>query len=88
MNEQELEQEILDYIKNLYKADFIGKIEVTKNPYSLLLGIPSYMHPTLLSGDFSDDTTFLEYIYKELKTRNYMRVYFYKVTRTNKPHEK
>lgn len=48
----------------------------------LILGLPSYMQPTSIAHD-GDDESFLEYIYEELRTRNYIRVYFYKVNRDN-----
>lgn len=84
MTELELEQAILDYIVNLYQACYNGYIKVEKlNPgYKLSIGVPSYMYPTTIAGDFATDEDFLNFIYEELRTRNYMRVYFYKVVRT------
>jgi hypothetical protein len=83
MNEAELAQAILDYIKTEYKAEYTGSIKVTKDKgiYSFIIGVPSYMFPTLLSGDFETDEDFLDYIKEELRIRNYMRVYFYEVKR-------
>lgn len=49
--------------------------------YRLNIGIPSYMFPTTIACDFDTDQEFLDYIYEEFRTRNYMRVYFYKVVR-------
>jgi len=85
MTELELEQAIRDYILTLYKACYIGWLKVEKfNPgYRLSLGIPSYMFPTTVAGDWETDTDFLNYIYEDLRVRNYMRVYFYKVNRTS-----
>lgn len=84
MNELELEQAILDYITTLYSACYIGFLQVRKlNPgYELSIGIPSYMFPTVISGDFTHDEDFLNYIFEELRVRNYMRTYFYKVNRS------
>lgn len=84
MTEQELEKVIHDYIMTLYKACYNGVLKVTKigSSYRMSIAVPSYMHPTTISGDFSTDQQFLDYICSELKTRNYMRVYFYKVNRT------
>lgn len=95
MTEEELKQAILDFIRINYEADYIGTLIVEKFPstypsyyenpgpgYRLTIGIPSYMFPTTMAGDFENDEDFLNYIYTELKTRNYMRVYFYKVNRT------
>lgn len=86
MNEQELAQEIRDYIKSLYNADYIGYLEVEKlNPgYKMSIGIPSYMFPTVLAGDFETDEEFLDYIFEDLRTRNYLRQDYYKVIRLDK----
>jgi len=84
MTETELEQAIRDYIMSLYKACYNGWLQVEKlNPgYKLTIGIPSYMFPTTTAGDWETDDEFLNYIYEDLRIRNYMRVYFYKVVRT------
>jgi hypothetical protein len=89
MQKPELVEKILDYITNLYKANYIGTIELEyeDNTYKLTLGIPSYMSPTVIIGSFSKDEEFLHYIYEELRTRNYMRLEIYKVNRTNDPKE-
>jgi len=83
MRQQELEKKIADYILEIYKAEYIGLLNVFKDDdiYSLHIGIPSYMMPTKLSGQFDNDNQFLDYIYEELRKRNYMRIYFYKVER-------
>lgn len=83
MTEQELEQAIRDYIMTLYSACYVGYLKVQKlSPgYSLSIGIPSYMYLTTITCDFLTDEEFLTYIYEEFRTRNYMRVYFYKVHR-------
>lgn len=83
MEEQELEQKILDYIKTIYKAEYIGLLKVTKlNPgYQLVIGVPSYMFPTIISSDHTTDEEFLNYIYEEIRVRNYLRIEFYKVIR-------
>lgn len=87
MLRQDLVNEILDYIKTLYKAEYTGRIEVEQNDdiYSLLMGIPSYMTPTTTfytaTSDNKDDE-FLNFIYEDLRTRNYMKLVKYKVVRT------
>lgn len=83
MTEQELVQAILDYMTSWYKAIYTGSISVTiNNPgYTLTLGIPSYMTPTTINCDYDNDTDFLNFIYKEIRERNYMRQYIYKVYR-------
>ena len=84
MNRPELVHEILDYIRKVYKAEYVGYIEVTEENsiYVLCIGIPNYMMPTTISGEFENDQDFLNYVYEELRKSNYMRVYFYEVTRT------
>lgn len=84
MTELELEQAIRDYIMSLYKACYVGWLKVDKlNPgYKLSLGIPSYLFPTTVAGDWETDESFLAYVYEDLRIRNYMRVYFYQVRRT------
>lgn len=89
MQRTELEQKILDYIKTTYSANYIGYIAVTQvdNLYTLALGIPSYMAKTYISCEASSDEEFLEYAYKELASRNYVRQDTYKVIRTNEKTE-
>ena len=76
MTELELQTRILDFIKEIYKAEFVGYLEVERNEdtYILYIGIPSYMYPTMISGSFDTDDEFLAYVEHELKTRNYIRV--------------
>jgi len=38
---------------------------------------------TSIAGDFTSDEEFLGFIYEELRKRNYMRVDYYKVVRTD-----
>lgn len=89
MTTAELEQAILDYIKSWHNAEYVGKIEVTveNGIYKLTLGIPSYMFPTTISGEFSSDEDFLNFIYEEIRKRNYMKVDFYKVRRVETTRE-
>lgn len=84
MNELELTQKILDYIKIWYKAEYIGyiKVEKTDTEYRCILGIPSYMIPTSFATNAETDEEFLEYVYKELRVKNYIRRDVYQVVRT------
>lgn len=84
MQIEELENTIRDYIKTLYKATYNKRLEVKyeSNVYSLILGIPDDVMPTTISLQTDDPQEFLKYIYEELKTRNYMKIYFYQVRRT------
>lgn len=85
----ELEKKILDYIKTAYNAEYAGLLEVTKEDtiYTLKIGIPSYMSPTTITIDTDSEDSFLEYIYSELKSRNYMRLEIYKIVRTNESND-
>lgn len=83
MENTELAQAILDYIAILYSATYEGYIRVLVEDdlYTLELGIPSYLCKSTISGQFDTDEDFLDYIYEELRIRNYVRIYFYKTIR-------
>ena len=85
MRDQELEKKINDYIMCLYNAKYVGFMEVTKDDdiYSLKIGIPDRYKPTHISLQTNNPEEFLEYICKEFKERNYMRVYFYSIKESN-----
>lgn len=89
MNEVELEQMIRDYIKTWYNAEYTGLIKVEKlNPgYKCILGIPSYMVQTSFATDCITDQEFLDYVYAELRVRNYVRQDVYKVLRNSETRE-
>lgn len=81
----DLVAQILDYILTLYKAEYIGRLEVYQNgtTYMFLIGVPSYMVPTTNFYEATNDEDFLTYIFEELRTRNFMKIDKYKVIRTN-----
>ena len=85
MQRQDLESQILDYIKNLYNANYVGRLEVHQdsNIYTFIIGLPSYMSPTVINYETNSDEEFLDFIYEELRKRNYMRLDIYKVTRSD-----
>lgn len=89
MQRPELEARILDYIKTTYNAIYKGLIIVEQNDslYTLVLGIPSYMARTFISCEAQSDEVFLDYVYLELASRNYIRQDTYKVVRTNEETE-
>lgn len=89
MTEAELEQAIRDYIMTWYKATYTGLLQVTKedNLYMFILGVPHYMFPTTIACNFDTDEAFLDFIYSELRTRNYMRQFYYKVNRVGETRE-
>lgn len=83
MNNKELEKKIHDFIANVYKAKYIGRLEVSNQNgmYTLLLGVPSPDFPTTITLQTDNPQEFLDYIEDELKNRDYMRVYYYNVKR-------
>lgn len=83
MQRPELEQRIRDYIKIVYKSEYVGFLRVIQNgiSYVLEIGIPSYMSKTFIGYETEYDEQFLLYVFEELRTRNYMRTFFYGVTR-------
>jgi hypothetical protein len=87
MSKQELIQAILDYIRTWYNANYIGFIDVIlNNPgYTFVIGIPSYMTLTTINCDCDNDTDFLNFIYEELRKRNYVRQEVYVVHRKPEP---
>ena len=89
MSELELEEKIHDYIMKLYNAKYEGLLKVKKGnlEYSLIIGIPSYMIPTTITIDCETDEEFLNFIYAELRSRNYIRLEIYKVLRQNDSRE-
>ena len=89
MQEQELVQMIRDFIMSCYKAEYKGLLTVKKlNPgYVFTLGLPSYMTPTTISCDYQTDQEFLDFIYEELRSRNYMRLDIYTVKRNEETRE-
>lgn len=86
---QRLEKKITEYIKSQYKAEYIGFLEVEKlNPgYKFKIGIPSYMTPTTIATDIEDEELFLNMVYEELRTKNYVRNFYYKINRTTNAKE-
>ena len=82
-NTTQLENLIRDYIKFWYEAEYTGFLKVIKNPptYTWKIGLPSYMVPTTITIDCDTDEEFLNYIYSEIRSRNYIRLEIYKVTR-------
>ena len=85
----ELEEKILDYIRTYYKANYNGRLEVDNDDgiFTFIIGVPSYMAPTTVSLATDDADEFLDFIKKELRERNYMRIYSYKVNRNNETRE-
>lgn len=73
----------------IYSAEYTGLLRVEKltTGYKFTIGIPSYMVPTTLATNCETDEEFLNYIYSELRSRNYIRLDIYKVHRENDSRE-
>lgn len=85
MQRIDLEEKILDYIKTLYSAEYTGLLEVHQDDtiYDLKIGLPSYMAPSIIIGEYNTDDEFLNFIYEEFRKRNYMRLDIYKIVKTD-----
>jgi hypothetical protein len=83
MRREDLELQILDYITNLYSAKYIGllRVEQSDTTYTFTIGVPSYMARTYINYDSTNDQEFLDFIFEEIRTRNYIRQEYYKVIR-------
>lgn len=70
---QDLEQVILEYIRDIFKKEYIGKIVIKKlNPigYSVSLFPQGQYHPHVFDAELEDDK-FLKYLKQELRNRRY-----------------
>ena len=71
MTTQELEQVIHDYIIDIYKMKYIGRMKITKlDPvgYCIQLGMDRPYQPTTIYAEFPDDK-FLKFLKQELRDR-------------------
>ena len=82
---KELEDKIREYIEHLYNAKLTAKMTVSKidDIYELKLDMPIEDIPTIISLQTDDENEFFCYICEEFRKRNYMRIQFYNVKRTN-----
>lgn len=86
MRREDLEQRIHDFFHKEYEASYNGRMEITQEGsiYSFLLGVPSYMAPTHISMETESDEDFMKFLEQELKSRNYVRVHFYRIKKIEK----
>ncbi len=81
MTIQDLEQVIHEYIRDIYKKEYIGKISIQKlNPvgYCIKLGMDVPEKPTTIYAELEDDK-FLKFLKREIKDRLYNLVYYGKL---------
>lgn len=73
MTTTELEQVIRDYIRDIYKKEYIGKIKIEaldSTGYCVKLGMDTPEQPITIYAEL-DDEAFLKFIKKELRSRNF-----------------
>lgn len=73
MTTKELEQLTLEYIRDIYKKEYIGKIEVQKlDPigYSIRLGMITPLAPLVICG-MLDDEAFLKFLKEEIRAKKF-----------------
>lgn len=87
MTHIELKQVILDYIRDLYKMEFIGiiKIEDLKpQGYKISFNFNNSENPLVIIADLPDQE-FLKYIKEEIRKRKFQRTKYFKAIKL--PHK-
>lgn len=87
MTEQELEQAILEQFRDIYKAEYLGKLKVRKlHPcgYEVQLGMNTPECPDIIYAEL-EDRKFLEFIKNELKHRRFNTIFYGKLNKTMAP---
>lgn len=87
MTEQELEQVILGYLEDIYKAKYIGKLKVTKLfpfGYQVSLGMNTPECPYIIYAELKDKE-FLKFFREELRNRKLDMVFYGKLFKTMPP---
>lgn len=85
--EEELEQVIREYLENITKSKYLGKLKVTKvNPvgYQLSLGLNTPLQPIVIYAELEAEQ-FLEYVKEYLKAMNLGRIQYGKLNTTMLP---
>lgn len=78
MTTEELEQVTREYILDIYKKQYIGKIKIQKlDPigYSIHLGLHVPERPLVIYAEL-EDSKFLKFLRQELKTRRLDSVHY------------
>lgn len=87
MTEQELEQVTREYMLDIYKAEYIGKMKVEKvQPFGYLikLGLNTPECPYIIYAELKDKE-FLEFLREQLKTMKLHMVFYGKLFKTMPP---
>ncbi len=83
MTHTELKQVILGYMRDLYKMEYTGGIEIEDlDPvgYKISFNLNKSEMPLVIIADLPDEE-FLPYIKEELRSRKLQRVQYYKATK-------
>lgn len=84
MTEQELEQVIQEYLLDIYKAKYIGKLKVKKLfpfGYQVSLGMNTPECPYIIYAELKDKE-FLKFLREELRQRKLDMVFYGKLFKT------
>lgn len=84
MTETELERVTREYILDIYKKEYIGKIKVQKLcpiGYSIHLGMSTPMQPLVICAEL-EDSEFLKFLKQELKVKKFHLAYYGKLQLT------
>ncbi len=87
MTEQELEQVIQEYLLDIYKAKYIGKLKVKKLlpfGYQVSLGMNTPECPYIIYAELKDKE-FLKFLREELRQRKLDMVFYGKLFKTMPP---
>lgn len=87
MSEQELEQVILDKLRAIYNAEYIGKLKVRKlDPigYEIRLGMNTPECPDIIYAEL-EDQDFLNFLDEELKHRRINTILYSTLLKTMPP---
>lgn len=84
MTEPELEQVIREYLTDIYKAEYIGKIKIEKlipYGYQISLGMNTPECPDIIYAELKDKE-FLKFLKEELKHRRFNTIFYGKLFKT------
>lgn len=87
MTEQELEQVIQEYLLDIYKAKYTGKLKVKKLfpfGYQVSLGMNTPECPYIIYAELKDKE-FLKFLREELRQRKLDMVFYGKLLKTMPP---
>lgn len=79
MTHTELKQQILDYIQEIYKVNFIGKLKIQNldpEGYKVSFYFDKSENPVVLIADLPDEE-FLKFIKEELRKSKFHKVKYY-----------